>query len=381
MVNQHGSPFPTNAQELLLQAALLKEGKMLVAWEKWKSKVDFEVDVEYASFRMLPMLYQNLHAHAVNDQLMFRLKGIYRKSWSANHLLFYKAGRVLSLINNSGIPTIVLKGIALSILTYKNYSVRPMADMDVLVPFSFAQKTIELLKQNGWKLQQEKYLEHNLKFGRSATFTDSEKTELDLHWYPIFEAHDNITDDDFWNAAISLEVAGTKTKAFCSTDNLFHTIVHGIRYNILPPIRWVADAVTLINASVDPIDWDRLIHHTKKFRATLQMREALNYLHEKFYVDFPENLMEELNNAKSTFSDRLVFKHAKKYGDREPETLNEKMYSIYAGFLRQTGRTGFWSQHIGFIKYMRFRTKGKPYFRILIYYLSLLFKFHKPKKQ
>ncbi len=374
MRESSGSPFPLKEQELLLQAALFKKDKMLVAWEKWKSLVDFEEDIEHASFRLLPLLYHNLYKQGNTDPLMLRLKGIYRQSWSKNHLLFHKTGQILSLLHKNSIPTIVLKGIALSILTYKNYSVRPMADMDILIPISYTLKTIELLKTYGWEIQEEQYLEHNLKYGRSATFTDNNKTELDLHWYPIFEAHDNITDDDFWNEAVPLVAAGVSTKAFCLTDNLFHTIVHGMRFNIEPPIRWVADAVTLINSKNSDVDWKRLMHHTKKFRVTLQMKAAFNYLIENFDVVFPEFVMDELNNIQITFSDRLVYKHAKKYGDREPKTVYEKLYSVYAGYLRQTSKIGFWSQSLGFIKYIRFRTKGKPYLRILIYYFSLLFK-------
>ncbi len=353
---------------------------MKKAWNEWKLAVDFEKDIAYASFRMLPLLYNNLHTQGVKDALMPRLKGMYRKSWSNNHLLFHKTAKVLKLLHSNEIPTIVMKGIALTIEVYKNYSVRPMADMDILVPLAQSGKTIDILKNEGWILQNEQYLEFNLKYGRSATFHDSEKTELDLHWHPIFEAHDNISKDDFWDSSVSLEVAGEKTRAFCLTDNFFHTIVHGLRYNPEPPIRWVADAFTILNSEDCIIDWNRLLRHTKKFRVSLQMKDALNYLIENFQAQVSRNFLEELDKIKSTFSDRLVFHHAKKYGDDNPKTVYEKLYSVYAAYLRQSKHTGLWVQHIGFVRYMHFRTKEKPYFRILIYYSSLLFKKTKKTK-
>jgi len=374
MFQQAESPFPTNRQLLLLQAALLSGNDMLSAWKKWKEEVDFENEVEHASFRLLPLLYQNLHQHKIDDPLIDRLKGIYRKAWSHNHLLFYKCSKVLDLLHKNDTPTIVMKGIALSVLIYKNHSVRPMADMDILVPFQKAEKTIDVLKKDGWALQDEQYVEHNLKYGRSATFYNSEHTELDLHWHPIFEAHESISDSDFWKPAVSLEVAGTKTKAFCITDNLFHTIVHGLRYNAEPPIRWVADAVKILNFKDDPIDWDRLLHHTKKFRVTLQMKAAMAYLVTYFKAPVPERFLTDLQNTKVIFADRVVFRHAKKFGDKIPETFYEKLYTIYADYLRQSDKTSLWDQHIGFIKYMRYRTKGKPYFKVMMYYLSLFFK-------
>jgi hypothetical protein len=381
MYPNNGSPFPSEMQEQLLKAALLTGDEMLGAWKKWKASVDFERDIEYASFRMLPLLYYNLSRQHINDRLMPRLKGIYRQAWSKNHLLFYKAAKVISLLNDAGIPTILLKGIALTVLVYKNYAVRPMADMDILIPKAFAGKTISLLKSKGWKMEFEHYLEYNLKYGRSITFRDREKTELDLHWHPIFEAHDSITDDDFRSRAIEMEVAGVKTLSLGITDMLFHTIVHGLRYNPEPPIRWVADATVLIQKFPQQIDWDRIIHHAKKFRVFLQINTALNYLNKNFQVEIPESVLRELGSIQPAFADRLVFKHARKYGDRIPVTLYEKLYTLYAGYLRQTSKTGFWDQHAGFVRYLRFRTKGKPHFKILMYHLSLLFKNHTSERK
>jgi len=347
---------------------------MIKAWNEWKSMVNFEKDVEYASFRMLPLLYINLHSNGVKDELMHRLKGIYRKSWSNNQLLFNKAAGVLKLIHKNKNPTIVMKGIALTIDVYKNFGVRPMADMDVLIPLSQSRKIISLLKKSGWILQNKQYLEFNLKYGRSATFHDSEKTELDLHWQPIFESHGSISEDEFWDVSFPLEISGEKTRAFCLTDNFFHTIVHGLRYNPEPPIRWVADAVTILNLQDKTMDWDRLLHLTKKFRVSLQMKDALYYLIEKFQAKIPEKFLKDLDSIKSSFSERLVFKHAIKIGDRDPQTFSEKLYTVYTAYLRQSSSTGFLAQHIGFIKYMHFRNKEKPYLKILFYYFSLLYK-------
>ncbi|MEA3446165.1 MAG: nucleotidyltransferase family protein [Bacteroidota bacterium] len=366
------SPFPTETQKLLLQASLLNGDKALDAWQKWKVHIDFEKDIEHGSFRQLPLLYHNLHKLNIDDKLMFRLKGIYRQSWSKNHILFFKTGEVLKLLNKAGVRTLVMKGIALTVLIYKNYSIRPMADMDILVPHTETTKTIDLLKKHGWIPQKEEYLEHNLKYGRSLTFIDAEKTELDLHWHPIFESHDTITDADFWDKANQFEVAGVPTLAFCDTDSLFHTIVHGLRYNPEPPIRWVADSMALLNKNDNGIDWDRLVDHCKKFRVSLQMLDAFSYLIKYFDAQIPEKAIIRLKALKSSFFDKLVYRHAKKYGDIEPFTFFEKLYSIYAAYVRQSSKTGFIRINIGFIRYIIFRNKGKPYFRILLYYMSLV---------
>jgi len=104
------------------------------------------------------------------------------------------------------------------------------------------------------------------------------------------------------------------------------------------------------------------------------MEDALNYLMKEFRAEIPGSFITEINKIKVTYIDKFVFKHAQKYGDKNPETFYEKIVSVYAGFMRQTSIKGFWRQHIGFYKYMLFRTKGKPYFKVFMYQFSLLFK-------
>ena len=374
MVHTPGSPLPSEKHELLLRASLLSGDSMLTAFQQWKRKVDFEIDVDHASLRLLPLLYMNLHTQGVEDPLMPRLKGIYRNSWSKNQLLFFKAGKIVQFFNEHGIPNILMKGIPLSVLVYRNFAVRPMADIDVLIPYEQAGPTVELLKSSGWKLYEPQYFDYALKYGRSATFADGDNTELDLHWHPVFEVHAEIREDDFRALAVPFKVSGAETKSFCPTDQLFHTIIHGFRTNPEPPVRWIADAVTLISTCGMEIDWDRLTSQTANFRVHLQMREALNYLVKVFDADIPDRVIAALNAMKSSSANRVVYRHAMKIGDMVPETMYQKLFSIYAGFLRQTSETGIWRQHVEFVRFMRFRTKGKPYFRILIYYFSLMIK-------
>ena len=370
-VSQGGYPFPSPNHELLLKAALFKGEDAVKAFVQWKRATDFETEMQSTVFRTLPLLYHNLYTIGVEDELMPRLKGIYRKAWMTNQLLFSKAANILRFFDAHEIPVMVMKGIPMSILYYQNFAVRPMADIDLLIPFQKAKTTVELLRSEGWKLHEPEYLEHSLKYGRSATFSDPENAELDLHWHPVFEAHETITEEDFWNVSIELSVSGTTTRTFCPTDLLFHAIVHGVRYNPEPPVRWIADACTILSREGNNISWDRLMAHTVKFRTHLQMKSALKYLSDTFLQKIPETALDNLEKIKSNYSTQLVFKHAMTIGDRHPATLAEKLYSIYAGFLRQTSSQGFVRQNLAFLKYFRYRTKGKPWLKIFNYYLSL----------
>ena len=182
------SSFATKDQELLLRAALLKGSDAVEAWMEWKSSVDLEGHLDNGSFRLLPLLYTNLKQLDVKDPLMGKLKGIYLKSWYKNQRLFFEARKILDYLHNEGIQTIVLKGVPLAILHYKNYGVRPMTDIDILVPASQALLTADVLKRVGWNPTATESMDVPMQYRHSQQFVDESGTELDLHWHLIIES-------------------------------------------------------------------------------------------------------------------------------------------------------------------------------------------------
>ena len=147
---RHGA-FPTLEQELFLQAALLPGELGLAAWRKWKQNSSWEEDMDAGSFALLPLLYAHLKELGVDDPAMGRFKGIYRKVWYQNRILLHETANVLRLFEADRIETMVLKGAALSQLYYKDYGLRKMHDLDVVIPVAGRRRAIDTLTRAGWK--------------------------------------------------------------------------------------------------------------------------------------------------------------------------------------------------------------------------------------
>ena len=124
--------WPTKQQELLLRAALLENKDAIKAWHEWQSISDID-NLDSGSFRLLPLVYRNLSKFGLNGAVKNKLKGMYRLTWYSNHMLFSKIAVLLASFRDAGLPTIILKGAALTISCYKDYGARPMADFDFLV--------------------------------------------------------------------------------------------------------------------------------------------------------------------------------------------------------------------------------------------------------
>ena len=116
-VNNESGSWPTQNQELLLRAALLKGDAALKAWHEWKRSVDIEV-LDFGSHRMIPKLYRNLLDHGVRDPLMDRFKSVYRYYLYKNEILLHHTTAALKSFRDADIATMLLKGSALISLYY-----------------------------------------------------------------------------------------------------------------------------------------------------------------------------------------------------------------------------------------------------------------------
>ena len=292
-VNNEAGCWPTRNQELLLGAALLEREPALECWNEWRRNVNIDV-IDYGSHRMIPVLYRNLLRYGVKDPLMDRLKGVYRYYLYKNETLMHRIGVILAAFEDGGIKTMVLKGAALIPLYYGESAVRPMLDADVLVHPHQAEKAMQILANLQWK---PRYMRPQMRIPiiHSTPFEDEAGRQVDLHWHIFWECFNASDDDDYWENAIPIRIGGAQTLALNPTDQLLHTCWHGARWNEVPPIRWVADAMAILGASAGQIEWQSLLKKAHRHRIVLPVKDSLEYLKKKFHASVPANLLESLS--------------------------------------------------------------------------------------
>lgn len=293
-VNNEAGCWPTPEQELLLRAALLPREPALESWDEWRRKVNIDV-IDYGSHRMIPQLYRNLQRYGVRDPLMDRLKGVYRYYLYKNEILMHRVGTLLAAFKDAEIDTMVLKGAALIPLYYRESGLRPMLDADVLVHEYQAEQAMELLTKLGWKSGRFKQPQMRIPIVHSTPFEDGGGRQVDLHWHLFWECFNANDDDDYWENTIPIQVGGVQTLALSPTDQLLHTCWHGARWNEVPPIRWVADAMAILGASVAEIEWPGLLKKAERHRIVLPVRDSLEYLKKTFDAPVPATVLKSLS--------------------------------------------------------------------------------------
>jgi hypothetical protein len=295
-----GGCWPTEDQVLLLRAALLEPGEAASAWARWR-KANTLDDADRGSNRLFPLVYRNLPPDVLGEQDLSRLKGAYRASWFRNQLLFKRAAEVLQALRAAGIPTMVLKGIALSRAHYADAGVRPMDDVDVLVPPGDFERALAVLADAGWLPEPDRSDEVGLQTIHGRHLAGRDGRNLDLHRYALGQLS---RDDAFWAASVELEVMGVPTRALCPTDQLLHVIAHGARWQPVAPLRWLADAVMIERSADGGLDWDRFVAEATRRRVTARLAAALDHLVAAVGFPVPEDIVAALRRAPKSVLER-----------------------------------------------------------------------------
>jgi hypothetical protein len=287
-----GPPWPSAAQEALLRAALATDGSAGAHFRRWLAMVDFEGRIDEASYRLLSPVWCRLRADEDDHPLMPRLKGVFRNTWVQAARRSALAAELLQSLRAEGIPTLVTKGLPLSLRYYEDPALRPMNDIDIAVPYAAVPAAGRLLETKGFHTARgswnsERAVRH------AASYNRADGGEIDLHWHILFDCPSHAADSHFWDAARPIRIKGVETLQPCATDLLLQVIVHGVRWNAFTPIRWIADAAAVLGSD-EVIDWDRLLGFAQRHRLTRRTLLGLTYLKQRFDLAIPAYALDKL---------------------------------------------------------------------------------------
>ena len=369
----YGGCWPTPDQDLILRACLLEGDDAAEAFHKWKSFADLD-NVDPAAYRLFPLMYKNLSEAGMKDPMMNIFKWVYDKTKSNNSILFHNISHLLGEFGKSGIEVILLKGTGLIISSYGDYGLRPMMDADLLVPTGKTGDAIRLITGLGWSSSLtplKGFAEMGLlsRFGwtpaerdlddfsgeyfcvrHGQDFTNPEKFTIDLHWHALHGYNAPDEDAEFWEGARGVRVEGVPALVLGQADQLLQVCAHGVGWNAVPPIRWVADSASILNNSDEGIDWDRLITAAKRHGLVLPIREALKYLNPFLKAPIPDYVLPRLEAEPVSSFEKIEYK----IRTRPPGILDGflELSLLYRNYSKMSGGKNFIRKIVGFPKFL-----------------------------
>ena len=345
--------WPSAEQEMLLKAGLLDGAEAIEAFRSWRARVRLEDDFSPATARLLPLAYRNLHQLGVTDVIMQRLKGVYRHSWYVTQRLLHAVTPVASTLRQAGIPVLLTKGAPMALAYYRNIAVRPMADVDLVVPRSRIEDALGILVRMGWRGEWPG--EDALRFRHALPWFGPEGAAIDLHWRPMYETPPDSDDGSFFASAEPLDIRDVRVLQPDPTRMLFLTVIHGMRFNRETPVRWIADAITVIRSRNSDIDWDLLHELARSHRVVPRLRRGLSYIDTTFQAPVPAEVLERLASTRTSLFERFESRVAlSDDGTLRPSVFRSQM-SWLAEYGRNTRARNPISFVAGYTHYCRYR--------------------------
>ncbi len=208
---------------------------------------------------------------------------------------------MLSILTEASIPALVLKGAALCQNLYPEPGLRPMRDIDLLLPWDEALPAHALLQRHGFQDPAVFTPVDHLHLAALYLETDGIKVCLELHRSlfpdcPPCPARMNFA--TLSNKAVSFTADGVPASTLANEEMLWHLYQHGFHAPLTyDPFKLIsaADLVSFVETRLDEIDWDRI-------KSTYpHLLAALPHLHH--LTPWNDTVREQLGFGKETAPD------------------------------------------------------------------------------
>lgn len=306
--------WPDDTDHLLLTAiAHADDDVALASWHQVREVMSSPTQEQR---RLFGQLARRLAAIDPTDPLLPELQGVARRISAENlqHLIAIDA--VMGLLDEAGIDGVVLKGTALLLSVYENMSLRPIADVDVLVRPDRHADALAVFAAIG------AVPDHRDRLGTHAIGMSGGPIPIDVHRAVNQQLVAPGLSDNGWGTFSFVESrkslpSGRHVTTLGSTDALLHTIVHGLGWNGPVVLRWVTDAVQLLRSG--DVDTARLCMLSERFSIAPVVHDALRYVDDVAGGLVDPAVFAKLSSARSSRLEDLRLRAFHERPEREGE--------------------------------------------------------------
>lgn len=220
----------------------------------------------------------------VRDQLA----RTYYSTTARNQVRFQEMDRFLPALGEAGIPVVVLKGAALAETVYPEAGLRPMSDVDLLIPARWLRESIRILKTCGYTLL--KITSHAVLEGgpHNAVF-------VELHWalVPNKAQSQEKALAWFWERTQPLPRCPI-VSMFSPTSNWLYVLSHLAVQNqaSLMELLKYYDLWLLATTYAEDIDWRAIVEQAIFTGWLAAIPATFGGLQERFGLETPQTLIQ-----------------------------------------------------------------------------------------
>jgi hypothetical protein len=219
-----------------------------------------------------------LHDPTIPAAVAARLLAKFREALARHVVMSRDLATLLRALAAARIPTIPLKGAYLGETVYPHPALRPMSDIDVLVPMDDRLRVDEILRGLGYRRGSDA---HSWAFDLaydSATFYDGPGgARVDVHWRLLNEpryAWSRVDGDGVWDRAVPVTLAGERTLALSPEDLVLSLAAHLAVHHGLSGLVWYWDLKLVLDRWSTTLDAEVLLARANRWR----LRRVLHFV-------------------------------------------------------------------------------------------------------
>ena len=286
-----------------------------VDWETWKKRVQAE--------GVAPLLYHTLTRagwpEGVPADVQAWLQAAFYTNTSRNLLLYKELARVLAALETAEIPALVLKGPVLAATVYEHIGLRPITDLDLLVPEAQLAAAIETTVRG---LRYSPYGGPQWTAGvlqllsPEANFFGGEHLPLrvELHWTLLGAEAGRYRPPAvwFWEHTETVALPEARVTLLQPAAHILYLAAHYVfrHRGAQERLIWLCDLRQLIECQSERWDWDELARNAQALGWSAAVQVALQDTQDRLGKVVPGGLLERLARDADPQAARLIARRA-----------------------------------------------------------------------
>jgi hypothetical protein len=272
---------------------------------------------------MGPLLYWRLSKSgklaSLPEEVRGALRTMYAHTWARNQKILEELGTIARLFHEKDIPVVVLKGACFALTIYPDIGLRPMADLDILVPGSKLVEAVEIAGSLGYAdthpeaswglngllshhacMQRSDPMSIILEIHKSLIANKTFAYAVPVDWFlEQTERLTNFTKDGFKNLLV-----------LTPTAQLLYAASHAMLQHGggRTPLRSYYDLDQLIRLSGSRLDWEMLLTQAQKFEWGSALKAALVQVQNYFDTPIPDTVQIVMSRQVDRFESLIIKK-------------------------------------------------------------------------
>jgi len=371
--------FLSDEQYLLILCAGIQHDEKTSAriFDILQQKPDWNLILKDAKrLGMIPLLYKHLSEKFpdyVPHEIMRQLKENFIHQSLIRFRIFVQIHQLVQAMNSRNIPVILLKGSFLAKEIYRDITLRPMSDIDILVKEHDIQKVLDVMTETGYTQadnQNDQIHEsrpayyhsqlHEKLFARKEShlppffIPNGVRVEVHIHIFPGMY-YDSEIMDQVWKSAEEYLSDGEPVYHLSPEDMLIHLCVH-LHESIRDKagnvdLYWFCDIHEVLKYYEKRIDWRLFCKRAEKAGVSPETGAVLHLIKENWDSPVPDAVLSRIGKGTERLRITTVF-----YADQD-----KTHFQYYIIRFRSIMKIPGWRERIYFL--LRFIFPAKEYLK------------------